>query len=297
MKQILITGLNSYIGSSFINFINKSSDCKDYNIVQLDVSNNEWIKFDFSGFDTVIHVAGIVHRKVKDQSLYYNVNSYLTLEIAKKSKSSGVTHFIFMSTISVYGKLNGTISIDTEFNPKNNYAKSKLKGEILLKQLESDSFKLSIVRPPLVYGINCKGNYVRLVNLSKYSILLPKYTNQRDMIYIDNLSLFIKKIIDKKINGIILPSDGFSWSTNEIFTFYRDIMGKRTLYLPLSAIAVKILIKFIKNVKKVYGDFVLSSEINNKNSSIFNDGSDLRMNKEMIKHVLKEKTLNENFIS
>src|SRR5690606_7124221 len=116
----------------------------------------------------VIHVAGIAHVKETKENadLYYKVNRDLAFEVAKKAKNEGVKQFIFLSSMSVYGIETGIIKINTPTNPKTNYGRSKLEAEELISSIESDSFKVAILRPPMIYGKGCKGNYIRLANLA-----------------------------------------------------------------------------------------------------------------------------------
>ena len=64
--------------------------------------------------------------------------------------------------MSVYGIENGVIDKDSPLKPKSNYGKSKLQAEELIKPLEDDSFKVAIIRPPMIYGKGSKGNYPKI---------------------------------------------------------------------------------------------------------------------------------------
>ena len=126
-------------------------------------------KIDFSQYDVIFHVAAVVHMKEKPEmeSLYLKVNRDLPIEVAIKAKNQGIKQFIFMSTMAVYGedgKLDEeiVIGLNTASNPNTYYGKSKLLAEIELNKLNDDKFKVVTLRPPMVYGPNCTGNYARL---------------------------------------------------------------------------------------------------------------------------------------
>lgn len=209
MKKILITGKNSYVGTSLKEYLEKTHPYH-YAIKELSVKGDEWHEHDFSPYDVIFHVAGIAHVSTspKMEKLYYKVNRDLTFEIAKKAKNQGVSHFIFMSSMIVYGNpINGIIQKNTIPNPTNFYGKSKLEAEELLKTLESSKFKISIIRPPMIYGYNSKGNFKKLYDLSLRLPLFPDYDNKRSMLYIENLSYFIKQVIDETKAGIYHPSN------------------------------------------------------------------------------------------
>ena len=107
MKRILITGANSYIGMSFEKYLNENFP-ESYSVDTVDMIEAAWRQKDFSGYDSVFHVAGIAHSdngkiSSEKEKLYYAVNTDLTVETAKKAKSDGAKQFIFMSSAIVYG--------------------------------------------------------------------------------------------------------------------------------------------------------------------------------------------------
>ena len=87
MKRVLITGAGSYIGQSFEQWtaFHYPGQFQTYTV---DMIDGDWRETDFSGYDAVFHVAGIVHRKEKTgmQELYYTVNTKLPIATAKKAK-------------------------------------------------------------------------------------------------------------------------------------------------------------------------------------------------------------------
>lgn len=194
-KKILITGKNSYIGRSFMEYCKKKD--VDFEIDELDVRGNEWKSYDFSIYDVVYHLAGIAHIKEtkENHSLYYEVNRDLAIEVAEKAKNQNVNHFIFMSTMSVYGLSEGYIDKSTSPNPKSAYGKSKLQAEEKIETLNDNEFIVSIIRPPMIYGPGSKGNYSLLSKLSKRTKIFPVIENKRSMLFIDNLSEFISRLI------------------------------------------------------------------------------------------------------
>src|SRR5690554_838745 len=188
MKKVLITGANSYIGTNVEQWLLKEPD--KYHVETLDMKDPNWINFDFSKFDVVFHVAGIAHIKEtkKNRELYYKINRDLAFETAKKAKESRVKQFIYMSSMSIFGKLTGKICKETLPKPNTYYGKSKYQAEILLKDIESDRFIITVIRPPMVYGENSPGNYNKLRILSKYTRIVPKINNKRSVISIEELN-------------------------------------------------------------------------------------------------------------
>ncbi|AUT06286.1 UDP-glucose 4-epimerase [Streptococcus parauberis] len=229
MKKILITGANSYIGQSLENWLDKSQG--DYQVDTLDMINPAWKEYDFSPYDSIFHVAAIVHKNEKNlnQDLYDKVNRDLPIDIANLAKQAGVKQFIFLSSMSVYGNEEENITINTATKPSTYYGKSKLAAENGLKKLADDSFNLLILRPPMVYGPNATGNYTRLSKLSKLTVAFPKINNNRSMIFIDNLMEFIKQAIDRELSGLSFPQNKEYVTTSTLVKTIRQANGKKTL--------------------------------------------------------------------
>ena len=225
MKKILITGANSYIGTSFEKYIYENYR-DEYQIDTLDMMDSNWKEYDFNGYDSIFHVAGIAHADVgnvskETEKLYYQVNCDLAYETALKAKKSKVKQFIYMSSIIVYGESapygkTKIITKDTQPEPANFYGDSKLQAEIKLLPLQDDSFNLVIIRPPMIYGKGSKGNYPMLSKLAKKLPIFPKINNQRSMLYVENLCEFVRLMISNNAQGIYYPQNSEYASTTTI---------------------------------------------------------------------------------
>lgn len=218
MKRILITGANSYIGTSFETYMQQFGD--DYQIDTIDLKDGSWKEKDFSGYDSIFHVAGIAHADVSNVSeetkqLYYQVNTHLSIETAQKYKQdlngkSG--QFIYMSSIIIYGEETNinkkrVITSTTKPNPSNFYGDSKLQAEIGLDPLNSENFHVAILRPPMIYGPGSKGNYQQLVKIANKLPIFPDIKNERSMLYVGNLCQFVKERIDHQDSGVFFPQN------------------------------------------------------------------------------------------
>lgn len=254
MKRILITGTKSYIGTSFEKWVSQWPE--KYQVDTIDLRGNEWRDKSFSSYDVVYHIAAIVHVKENDIENYFSVNRDLAIEVAKKAKTEGVKQFIFLSTMGVYGKETGFIDENTKVNPKTPYAQSKLEAENLLSNLTEDSFMVARLRPPIVYGKDCTGNYSRLARLALNLPIFPKIKNERSMIFIDNLSEFVKITIDKELNGLFFPQNQRYVNSTELVQSIANAHGKELkateIFNPLLLIGIKV----SKTLGKVFGSFV-----------------------------------------
>ncbi|MBG0763199.1 NAD-dependent epimerase/dehydratase family protein [Acholeplasma laidlawii] len=253
MKKILITGSNSYIGTNVEKWLLREPE--KYIVETLDMKDENWNQFDFSGFDVVFHVAGIAHIKEtkRNKDLYYKVNRDLAYQAALKAKESGVKQFIFLSSMSVYGMETGIITKDTTTNPKTAYGRSKLDAEKLIQEIETSEFKVAILRPPMVYGPDSPGNYQRLSKLALKLPFYPKINNQRSMLYIDNLSIYIKRYIDSNAHGIFFPQNKEYVNTTELISLIRKSHGKKCRETKLFNWMIYLLKPIVLQISKIFG--------------------------------------------
>lgn len=261
-KNILLTGTSGYVVTN----IEKLLNSKGYNTKKVSVRSSNWKNIDFSTFDVVIHLAGLVHNNTKaNLDEYMKINAILPEEIAKKSKNEGVKHFIFFSTMSVFG-LDGSVTKDviidrnTKAHPNSLYGVSKLAAEGLLKDLEDENFKLAIVRPPMIYGKDAPGNFNRLIKLAKISPIFPNIKNSRSVIYIDNLSNYIEMIIRKELSGILHPQDSEYLDTISTVRKVKKYFKKPGVYPMLPNYLLKILDR-VGIINKVFGNLIYNQNI------------------------------------
>ncbi len=254
--QILIIGKNSYIG----NHINEWLNNHGHHVEQLDVLKDEWKTFDYSPYDVIVHVAGIVHQpNCKDWELYKRVNADMPVEIAKMAKRCGVKQYIFFSSMGVYGvdkKLTpNTIDINTPLLPNDMYGRSKLMAEEGLRKLQDSIFNVVCVRPPSVYGKGCRGGYISgFASIVRVLPIIPRVYEdvKQSFIYIDNLSEFVRLAIVNNLNGNYCPQDDKAVSANELLEAIASGMCKKYRSSSLMGLFVR-LISFMPIVKKAYG--------------------------------------------
>ena len=260
MKRILITGAGSYIGQSFEAYLRQWPD--QYQVDTLDLLDKNWKNADFSGFHAIFHVAGIAHIRetAENAHLYYEVNRDLAVDVAQKAKQAHVAQFVFLSSMSVYGVEEGVITPKTSPAPKSNYGKSKLQAEEKLCQLREDGFSVTVLRPPMVYGDGCKGNYQMLVKLAACVPVFPSYKNQRSMIHIDRLCMFVKGYIDHQNDGLFFPQDEAYVCTTEMVKQIGADMGRTILLLSLLNPIVWIAKACTTKGKKAFGDLIYTRE-------------------------------------
>lgn len=259
MKRILIMGANSYIGTSFYKWVNNMPE--QYQVETISMRDNKWRDTSFSSYDVVYHIAAIVHVKESDTYKYFKINRDLAVEVANKAKIEGVKQFIFLSTMGIYGIERGFIDEKTKPNPKTPYAESKLQAEMLLSQLADNSFKVAVLRTPIVYGKNCRGNYPRLANMALRLPIFPKVKNERSMIYIDNLSEFVRLIINRELSGTFFPQNSEYINTTQLVKFIAKAHGKELHATCIFNPLINLLINFSETFRKVFGSLVYDKRI------------------------------------
>lgn len=258
MKRVLITGAGSYVGTHVMEWLLK--DPENFHVEAVDTFGDNWKKADYSKFDVVYHVAGIaeVDGKKGMEELYYKVNTDLTIEIAKHAKAAGIKQFIFMSSMIVYKETQSLkpniVTQETKPAPNAVYGDSKLKAEMGLHKLESASFKVCILRPPMIYGPNSKSNLQRLGALGIKLPVFPSKQNKRSMLYIDNLSEFVKQAIINELFGTFYPQNKEFGSTVEIIRFFAKKYNHKIWITSLLNPFVIIGSWFLQPVPKMFAD-------------------------------------------
>lgn len=260
--KIFVTGVSGFIGKSLIlkliennfdiNICQRSSDksmlprsrkIKEVFIGDLiKISKVSSILFKS---DIVIHLAGRAHvmndTEIEPLSVFRKSNTETTLALALQAADAGVKRFIFISSIKVNGEttqLNRPFK-ETDINVTNDpYGLSKYEAEQgLIKIGKKTGMEIVIIRPPLVYGANAKGNFARLVKLAKYSIPLPfgAINNKRSLIALDNLVDFIIHCTDhpKAANEVFLISDNDDVSTTQLLNRLASAFGKKNRLIPV----------------------------------------------------------------
>ena len=105
MKKILILGANSYIGTSFHNYLTTKYPGQ-YQTDIVSLKGTDWKNRDWSGYDSVLNVTGKAHADIsslteEQKKEYYAVNCDLAVEAARKAIADGVTSAVIFVAKSV----------------------------------------------------------------------------------------------------------------------------------------------------------------------------------------------------
>ena len=256
MKRILITGKGGFIGTAIETYLSRFPEA--YAVSRVPLKTETPDAYDFQGADAIIHTAALVHRKETKhtQAQYDAVNRDLTAALAKKAKREGVKQFILMSTMSVYGMRTGTITKDTVPQPKTQYGRSKLEAEQSIAPLDCDTFRVTILRPPMVFGPGAKGNPARLKRLSRLLPVCPDFENRRTAVSVDTLCEEVKALIDEPRSGIFFPQEKTPLSTGELIARAMMEQGRTPRHSRILNPAIRVLRAGTGIGKKAFGDLV-----------------------------------------
>jgi nucleoside-diphosphate-sugar epimerase len=264
-SPLLVTGASGFIGENYFSMSRFKTHLKGISIRHDHVKTIE-----LSGVETVLHFAGKAHEMKKiNESVYFTANRDLAYEFAKKAKASGVKQFIYLSSVKVYGKDATTdiLNENSPCTPNDPYGQSKLEGEQQLLSLQEDSFVVSIIRPPLVYGVNVKGNFIKLIKLADSNKLLPfaAIQNKRSMVYVGNLVALIDKLIEVRKSGVFIAGDIEPLSTAYLVELIRKYLDKPRNLFQMPNFVLKPL-RFIKPalVNRLYDSLVFDNSTTNK---------------------------------
>ena len=260
VKRVLVTGGSGFVGKALIHALLKQQKCFVRSVVRegtiktghssLEVvtmnsliEHADWREA-LAGCDMVVHMAARVHvmrEQVKDAwTLYRQVNVEGTLNLAKQAAELGVKRFIFISSIKVNGEEslpNEPFQPDAPLKPEGPYAISKYEAEQgLIALAKKTGMEIVIIRPPLVYGPEVRGNFQRIMTWLKkgYPLPLGAVHNQRSFVFVANLVDLIITSMDhpKAADQVFLISDGEDISTTELLKRLSDALESPLRMLP-----------------------------------------------------------------
>lgn len=264
--KILITGASGFVGQSLVPILQQKHHVETVSLRKKKVED-----LDLKNTEVIVHLAGMAHQMTKiDPKIYFDVNRDLTLKVAEKAKADGVKQFIFISSVKVYGdtgRVGQVLNENSECTPTDPYGKSKLEAEIGLQKLETPDFKVAIIRPPLIYGKEVKGNLQRLKSLILKMPILPfgGIKNERSMVYVGNLIALIDHLIQHQNSGIFIAGDQKAHSTTDLVVAMKQFLNAKTRLVKLPNFAVSIL-RLLKPalINRLFDSYVIDNSLTNK---------------------------------
>jgi len=176
------------------------------------------------GIDVVVHLAGRAHTRIalaNGRDLFDEANHRLAVRMALAARQAGVERFVFVSTLGVHGNCSDDpVREDSPIQAETPYARSKWAAEqAMLRISESSGMNLGIVRPPMVYGPLCPGNFTRLVKLVRMACPLPfaSVNARRSFVHVENLASFLAYCAEH-VRGrqTFVIGDGSDWELPQL---------------------------------------------------------------------------------
>lgn len=245
--RILITGAGGYIGAACVRVFadrgwtvraasrggaRAAPGVEAVRIERLD-GRTSWSDH-LQGVDVVLHLAGVAHRPDTDAATYREVNVEATERLAAAAARAGVSRFVFVSSIAVYGRGGGADALDetTPLAPTDAYGRSKVDAErAIARAAEGHAMTWVVVRPPLVYGPAAPGNFRRLVGLVRSGLPLPLSAARapRSYVGLDNLvsALVCVATHPDAANQCFVVADGQDVGTAQLIRLIAEGMGRR----------------------------------------------------------------------
>lgn len=247
ISRVLVTGANGFVGRRVLSAcarrgIDKVAATRNGGHIGETASfasgdldaNTDWTGA-LSGVTQVIHLAGRAHVLKETSSsparAFETANTLATANLAQQAKRAGVSQFVFVSSIAVYPAGIKHLDGASLPEPQTDYGRSKWLAEKALRALESETFTVTILRPPLVYGPGVPARFKQLLGLAASGLPLPMggVHNSRTMLAVDNLADAIVHVLGRRGSGnrSYLVADDESFSTPELVRILRAPMNRK----------------------------------------------------------------------
>ncbi len=233
-KTILVSGAGGFVGSFLIPFLRR-----EFQLYGVPHRNFQEIVHTLPDSFYAIHLAGLAHNTNPSYQEFYSANVLFTKEFLQICREKNVQHIIYISTVKVLGE--GQDSPYTEKSipcPRDSYGKTKLEAEELVRNFsKKHNLKYTIIRPPLIYGPNPKGNIRSLVKLiqKQIPIPVPSQKNQRSIISVRNFSHLVERILQhpNSHNQTFVAQDPEPVSTKQLVSYISEAVSKQCICLPI----------------------------------------------------------------
>jgi UDP-glucose 4-epimerase len=262
---VLVTGANGFVGQNVAPVLTsngmivrratrKPSSYANTVIIDAIGPQTNWEEA-LIGVDAVLHLAARVHHPREEHAteIYRSINTDGTLHLARCAAKAGVRQFIYLSTVLVNGSSTDgrpPFREDDPMVPRGVYGLSKAAAEAGLEAIAKDTdMSITVIRPPLIYGVGALGNFRLLVKAVERGISLPfgSIHNRRAFIGVENLAAFIVHRLTHPGSkfDVFLVSDDEQLSTPEFVRRIARALGKKSRIVPLPLFALKLLLRLI----------------------------------------------------
>ena len=289
MKRVLVSGSNGFIGQHVCTELlrcgwavrgtvrrseSRRSLPSEVETVTVDVNKDDGWPAAVSGIDVVVHLVGrthVVHDTTSDSlTAYRAINVEGTKRVLRACVQGHVPRFIYISSIKAVGEGSELPYTETDpCAPEDAYGITKREAELAVLEMASKTdLHVNILRPPLVYGPEVKGNFLQLLWLAAHGIPLPLGCthNARSMVFVGNLASAIAALLDQpttKENIFHAVDDGEPLSTKDLVTQLGHLLGRKVHHISVSVPLLRLgggLLGHTGEVKRLIGSLTVSGE-------------------------------------
>ena len=249
--KIYISGTTGYLGSHLCELSKRFYETISINrnFCEGSISYEEFKSINDNSEKTFIHCAGLAHSKSLGYEHFYDANVSLSKKLGFIASEKNFSKFVYISSVGVHGNSKENISTQSNFDPYDDYTRSKLEAEKELQKIFSSSTcRLIIVRPPLIVGKYAPGNISRIEKLLNSIPITPfgSVKNKRSIIKIENLCEILINV-NKLSDDILIPSEKELLSTSEIFDLVAGYHSKKFYHIPIPPKILDYSFKLLKN--------------------------------------------------
>lgn len=262
MKNIVITGINGFIGKNVANSLlakgyviygcSLEKECSINNdkifYKQLNISDRSALDklFKNKEIDAVIHLAALVHNKGSDLSLkeYLKINTDGSKNVFESAANSGVKKILYASSVEVYGDVEQqVVDENTPCNPKTPYGISKHNAEKVLCSIHNINY--AVMRFAPVYAKEFTLNIEKRIYLrpNKLAYYFKDGSYSFNFCSVHNVISFIERWLKNGTSGIYNISDSNNYSAMQIINLEKEAgRAERILKMPYTLSKMGILL-------------------------------------------------------
>jgi nucleoside-diphosphate-sugar epimerase len=203
-----------------------------------------------TGVDRVIHLAAIADSGAADTALHDRVNRWATERLARAAAESGISRFVFISSIRAQTGPSADHALTERDAPEatDGYGRSKLAAEAAVR---AAGVPFSILRPVPLYGPGVKGNFGLLLRAaqSRWPLPVKDFVNRRSLLGVDNLVSAVEFVLSAAaaLNETYIVADpGTPPRLAEVMAILRQAQGRRPMIFALSRPTVEMPMRLLR---------------------------------------------------
>lgn len=213
---------------------------KPVRFIKGELLDSRKLKQALNGVDIVVHLAAKVTTPYADSDSHFfdQINHWGTATLANVVEESDIKHFIYLSSMSVYGSSETSVNENHEPAPESFYGISKFQAEEHVTRLSSQ-MKVHTLRSGNVYGYNPTmridavfNRFMFEANFSGRVTIHGNGEQSRTFIHVDKLAHIIEAVIQQDVPSGIYNIVEHNLTINDVVNHIRETYPDlETLYV------------------------------------------------------------------